>query len=192
MIRTEKEKVVQELTEKFRKAQAVYLADFQGLDVASITELRGQMRSESVEFLVVKNTLTRLALDEAGFQELKAFLEGPISLTFGYDDPVTPARILVDFGKKHERPEIRGGLLEGRFLTAEQVKSVASLPSRHELLSKVATLAQSPLAGFMNRCHGLLQKLTATIEALRVKRQNEKSEEDNVGQEDETVSEKGV
>lgn len=184
MLRPEKERIVQELTEKFQKAQSVYLADFKGLDVTSIMELRRNLRSESVEFLVVKNTLARLAIDEAGVHELRDFFEGPISVAFGYDDPVTPARILVDFSKKHERPEIRGGLLEGRVLTAEQIKEVASLPSKQELLIKIATLAQSPLAGFVNRCQGLLQKLVATIEALRVKRQNEGVGEEDVGQND--------
>ena len=173
MLRAEKEKIVEELAEKFQRAQGVYLADFAGLDVASITELRRKLRSASVEFLVVKNTLARLAVDQAGVPELKNFLEGPTSLAFGYDDPVVPVRVLADFAKKHERPKIRSGLLEGKVLTAEQIAGVASLPSREELLTKIATLARSPLAGFMSRCQGFLQKLVATVDALRMKRQEE-------------------
>ena len=173
MLRNEKEKVVQELAKKFQRAQGVYLADFTGLDVASITELRRKLRSVSVEFLVVKNTLARLAVDEAGLPELKDSFEGPTSLAFGYDDPIVPVRVLVDFAKGHERPTIRSGLVEGKLLTAEQITHVASLPAREELLAKIATLAQSPLVGFMHRCQRYLQKLVATVDALRVKRQEE-------------------
>ncbi|MFQ6091401.1 MAG: 50S ribosomal protein L10 [bacterium] len=173
MVRAEKEKVVQELAGKFQRAQGVYLADFTGLDVASITELRRRLRSASVEFLVVKNSLARRAVEQAGVLELRDFLVGPTCLAFGYEDPVVPARVLVGFAREHERPKIRSGLLEGRLLTAGEIGAVATLPSREELLAKIVTLTQSPLAGFVSRCRELLRKFVATVDALRAQRDNE-------------------
>jgi large subunit ribosomal protein L10 len=191
MLRTEKEKVVQDLVEKFQKAQGVYLADFKGLDVASITELRRKLRNAEVEFLVVKNTLAKLAVDEVGIPELKDFLVGPTSFALGYKDPIEPARVLVQFAREHERPQIRSALLEGQLLTAEQVADVASLPSKEELLAKIASLVQSPLAGFVYRCQGLLQKFVATLDAYRRKRDEGSSGEGEVGGEG-TSREEGV
>ena len=101
MLKTEKEKVVQELCDKLQRARGIYLADFTGLDVASITELRQKLRSASVELRVVKNTLARRAVDEAGIPELRDWFDGPICLAFGYDDPIVPARVLFDFVKDH-------------------------------------------------------------------------------------------
>jgi len=178
MLRAEKEKTVQELVEKFQNAQGVYLADYMGLDVASITDLRRKLRNANVEFFVVKNTLAKLAAEQAGIPELKDSFEGPTSLAFGYDDPIEPARVLVDFARKHKRPQIRSGMLEGQFLSAEQVAEVAALPSRDELLAKVAMLVQSPLTGFVYQCHGLLQKLVATLDAYRMKREEDAPEGD--------------
>jgi large subunit ribosomal protein L10 len=177
MLRAEKEKIVQELAEKLRRAQGVYLADFTGLDVASITELRRKLRSASVEFRVVKNTLARLAVEQAGVPELRDSLEGPTCLAFGYDDAVAPARVLVDFAKDHERPKIRSGFLEGRVLTLDEVSAVASLPSREQLLSRIVTLAQTPVAGFVSRCRGLLHKCVATVDALRTLRERQGGQE---------------
>lgn len=171
MRRNEKEKIIQELTEKLQRAQGIYISDYSGLDVASLTELRRKLASASVEFLVVKNTLARLAAEQAGVPEMNAYLEGPTSFALGYDDAVVPARVLADFIRTHAKPSIRTGLLEGRLLTAEQVAGVASLPSRDQLLTRIAGLAQSPLQGFVSRCQGILQKLVATLDALRVQKE---------------------
>jgi len=173
MLRTEKEKTVQELVEKFQKAQGVYIADYMGLDVESITDLRRKLRSADVEFFVVKNTLAKLAAEQAGIPELQDSFVGPTSLALGYDDPIEPARVLASFAKKHQRPQVRSGLLEGQLLSTEQVAEVAALPSRDELLAKVAMLVQSPLTGFVYRCHGLLQKFVATLDAYRHKRETD-------------------
>ena len=196
MLRPEKEKCVQELAEKFQKAQGIYLADFTGLDVATITELRRKLRGASVEFKVVKNTLARLAVDQAGVSELKDFLEGPICLAFGYDDPIVPARLLVEFARKHERPEIRSGFLEGRILTLDEISDVAQLPPREQLLAKIAALSQSPLIAFISRWRGFLQKFVATVEALRTEKEKEQGEkkedekEQGEGREGETKEDK--
>ncbi|UCE18497.1 MAG: 50S ribosomal protein L10 [Gemmatimonadota bacterium] len=184
MLKAEKERIVQELSDKFQRAQGVYLADFTGLDVASITELRHKLRSASVELRVVKNTLARLAVDEAGVSELKDLFEGPTCLAFGYDDPVVPARLLVDFAKDRELPKIRSGLLEGRVLTADEISEVANLPSKEELLAKIATLARNPLVAFVSRWQGFLQKLVATVDALRI----EKEKQGGVQKDDEDQS----
>jgi large subunit ribosomal protein L10 len=181
MRRNEKEKIIQELTEKLQRAQGIYIADYSGLDVASLTELRRKLASASVEFLVVKNTLARLAAEQAGVPEMNAYLEGPTSFALGYDDAVVPARVLADFIRKHEKPSIRTGLLEGRLLTAEQVAGVATLPSRDQLLAKIAGLAQSPLQGFMSRCQGMLQKLVATLDALRIQKQADEPPREDAG-----------
>ena len=121
MARPEKVAVVNEVYEKLTKAQSVVLVDFRGLTVQEATELRKKLREAGVELKVTKNTLTRLAAEKADLKDLHAYLEGPTALAFGYEDPVSPAKILSDFAKDHKKLELKGGVLEGRVIDQAMV-----------------------------------------------------------------------
>lgn len=169
--REAKREVVKELQQKFTSSQAVVLADYRGLNVKAMTDLRRRCREAGVEYRVVKNTLASLAARQAGLEGLEGLLLGPISLAFGYQDPVLPARVLSEFARDHKELEIRGGVLQGKVVGYEAVKSLADLPPREVLLARLVGGIQAPLAGLVAVLNGPLRQLAYALAA--VKRQRE-------------------
>ena len=169
MARPEKEAMVAELTEKLTATKAVFLTDFTGLDVEAMNQLRRQCRSMAAEYRVVKNTLTRFAAENAGFPELKEHLKGPTGLVLVDDDPTPVAKIIVDFGKEHDKLCIKVGLLEGKLISADEVRTAASLPSREVLIGQVLGGLNAPITGIVGVLGGLLVKLVRTIDAVAQK-----------------------
>lgn len=141
----EKKKIVEEITEKLKKSKTTVLTDYRGLNVAEVTELRKQLREAGVEFKVLKNTMSRRAAEAAGFTELEQHLVGPTAFAFSYEDVVAPAKVLYKFAKDHEALEIKAGLLEGEYVTVEQLKELADLPSYEGLLSMLLSVLQAPM-----------------------------------------------
>ncbi len=148
VIREEKVQTVNEIATKLRESQTTVVADYRGLSVAQVTELRKQLREAGVEFKVYKNTLTRLATKQEGLSELDQYLLGPNAIAFSKDDVVAPAKILVDFAKKNEQLEIKGGVIEGKVVGAAEIQALASLPSREGLLSMLLSVLQAPIRNF--------------------------------------------
>jgi large subunit ribosomal protein L10 len=148
VIREEKVQAVNEIATKLRESQTTVIADYRGLTVAEVTELRKQLREAGVEFRVLKNTLTRLATKKENLTELDQYLLGPNAIAFSKDDVIAPAKILVDFAKKNERLEIKGGVIEGKVVDADAIKALASLPSREGLLSMLLSVLQAPIRNF--------------------------------------------
>jgi len=144
-IREEKEQQVAEIAQKLKDSKTTIITDYRGLDVAEVTELRKTLREAGIEFKVLKNTLVRLATAESNLSEADEFLKGPTAIAFGYDDIVAPAKILVEFAKKHSALEIKAGVLEGKLLSEEEVKALATLPSRDGLLSMLLSVLQAPM-----------------------------------------------
>ena len=172
MIRTKQQKqdIVTSLVGRLRRASTVYVTDFTGLNVARVTDLRRRLRAAGVEYVVVKNTLALRALSEAQVAGLEPHLQGATALVLGGADPVAAAKVLSDFAKEHQKPAIKIGLVEGRTVTADQVKYLASLPSKPELLAQLGGALQAPLAGFVGALNGLLYMMVGALEALRTKR----------------------
>lgn len=173
MARPEKEAAVSELQEKFSKSQSVILADYRGLNVAEVTELRKKLREAGVEYKVVKNTLTSRAAKAANIEGLDQFLSGPTALAFGFNDVVAPAKILADFAKDHKKLELKGGVLEGKIIDLAAVKELASLPSREALLGQVAGLLQAPMRGLVTVLSGPLRNAVYALEAIRKQKAGE-------------------
>lgn len=171
--RQKKEELLQEIKEKLDRANVVVLADYRGLDVAAITKLRQQLRNSGSELKVSKNTLTLKAATELGFEGLEKYLEGPTAIALGYEDLVAPAKILSDFAKEYKVLEIKGGLLEGKAIDANEIKSLAALPSREVLLAKMLGSMQSPMYGFAGCLQGLLRNFVYALEAIRQQKENE-------------------
>jgi large subunit ribosomal protein L10 len=168
MNRTEKEQLVTELREKIKGAKALYYTDFTGLNVKRMTELRRRFRRAGVEYVVIKNTLALRAVNESGLVAER--LRGPTGVVIGRD-PVSAAKVLTDFAREFEqRPAVKGGLLEGRAINVEQVKRLAALPPREQLLAELAGGLQSPMAAFVGALNGLLDMFVGAVEALRAQR----------------------
>ncbi|OMP67957.1 50S ribosomal protein L10 [Domibacillus epiphyticus] len=143
-----KQALVGEIADKLKNSPSTVIVDYRGLSVAQVTELRKQLRDAGVEFKVYKNTMTRRAAEQAGITGLEEFLTGPNAIAFGSEDVVAPAKILNEFAKKNEALEIKAGVLEGNFVSVEEVKALAELPSREGLLSMVLSVLQAPIRNF--------------------------------------------
>src|SRR5674476_304031 len=133
MKRTDKEQLVVELKDKLQGAKSLYYTDFTGLNVKRMTELRRRLKRAGVEYVVIKNTLALRAGNESGLVGER--LKGPTGLVFG-TDPVAAAKVLTDFAREFEqKPAVKGGMLDGKSVDAAQVKKLASLPSREQMLA---------------------------------------------------------
>ena len=165
-----KEPVVQDIKVKLEASQGAVLADYRGLNVAEVTELRNKLREAGVEFKVVKNTLTRIAAHQIGLEGLDPYLEGPTAIAFGADDPVAPAKILSEFAKTHKDLELKAGVLEGKVIDLEGIKALANLPAREVLLAKVLGGMQAPMYGFAGVLQGTLRSLVYALNAVREKK----------------------
>ncbi|MBU3210172.1 50S ribosomal protein L10 [Clostridium algidicarnis] len=141
-----KEAKVSEIKEKLEKAQSVILSDYQGLTVEEDTELRQKLRASGVEYKVYKNKLVTLAAKELGLEGITEFLEGPVSIAFGYEDVTAPARILSDFAKTHKKIELKAGIVQGDIYDAEKVKQLASIPPKEVLIAKLLGSFKAPLS----------------------------------------------
>jgi large subunit ribosomal protein L10 len=143
----QKQQMVSEVTAKLQESSCTVVADYRGLTVAQVTQLRKNLREAGVEFQVLKNTLVRRATAEANLTELDAVLTGPTAVAFG-KDVVAPAKVLADFAKKNDKLQIKGGVVEGRVVDAAQLKALADLPSREGLLSMLLSVLQAPMRNF--------------------------------------------
>lgn len=144
----QKEAAVAEIADKLSKSATTVVADYRGLNVSQVTELRKQLREAGVEFQVLKNSLVRRATEGVGMSELNQVLTGPSAIAFSNDDAVAPAKILNDFAKKNEALKLKGGVVEGKVVDALQIKALAELPSREGLLSMLLSVLQAPVRNF--------------------------------------------
>jgi len=170
--RTQKGEIVTGLAERLSRSPALYVTDFTGLPVKRMTELRRKLRGVGVGYVVVKNTLAARAFREVKIAGLDDVLAGATGLVFATPDPVGAAKILSDFHKEFQQPTVKAGLLEGRRITGEEIKRLATLPSREALLAQLAGAFQAPMAGFVGALNGLLLQWLGALEALRVQRGN--------------------
>ena len=160
-----KEKIA-ELKAILAEAKGLYLADFTGIDVEAVNELRNKLRDAEVHYHVIKNRLAIRAAEEAGIAGLKEHFTGPTAIAYSNEDPIVPAKILQDFADDGGKMLIKSGYMDGKVLPADEVQVIAKLPSRDELLSKVVGSVQSPLYGFIAVLNGLLRGLVGVLSAV--------------------------
>jgi len=158
--KAQKQEMVTGLSAQLAGAPTLFVTDFTGLDVAQITSLRRKLRAAG-------------ALTDAQRAGIEPHLAGPTALVLGGADPVAPAKVLTEFAKEHEKPRVKIGLVEGKTVTADQVKQLASLASKPELLAQLGGVLQSPMAGFVGALNGLLYMMVGALEALKNNRVGE-------------------
>jgi large subunit ribosomal protein L10 len=168
-----KEETVNDLSQQMSAAKSIVLADFTGLDVASVTQLRRSLRSASVDYRVVKNRLAKRAASDAGLSSLEEFFSGPTAMAFGLDDPLEPVRVLQKFVDTGGKIAIKSGFMDGQVLSPEQVKDLASLPSKDELIAKMIGAVQSPMYGLVGVFSTLLRNLAGVVSAIEEAKKQE-------------------
>jgi large subunit ribosomal protein L10 len=171
MARPDKVAAVAELAGKFAESNAAVLTEYRGLTVSQLKELRTSLRDHAT-YAVVKNTLTKIAVKEAGIEGLDAALAGPSAIAFVTGDPVAAAKVLRDFAKAHHNLVLKGGVLEGRALDAQEVVKLADLDSREVTLAKVAGVVKASLYKAAYMFTAPAGKTVRTIDALREKQES--------------------
>jgi len=169
---SKKREIINDLSSKMKEAKAVVFADYRGLTVEQDTELRSALRKAGVEYRVVKNTLTRFAAKENGFDELSEYLNGPTSMAFSVSDPVAPAKILNEYAGKFEKLELKVGVVEGKVIDVNGIKALAELPPKEVLIAKVLGGFNAPISGLVNVLNANIRGLVVALNAIAEQKAN--------------------
>lgn len=168
-----KKQVVEEIKEKIESSQGIVLVDYRGLNVSEASELRKKFREANVDYKVYKNTLMRFAFKEAGLEEFNEYLTGPNAVAFGMDDPVAAAKVTSEYAKENEKLEIKAGVVDGKIIDIEGVKSLADLPSKEVLIAQVLGGLNGPISGLVNVLQGSIRNLVYALNAVKEKKEAE-------------------
>ncbi len=174
MNRAEKQTFVDDFRAKVQEAPVLYLTDFSGLDVKSMTILRQRLRDAGAEYLVVKNRLVKLAIADLDLPDISEALLGPTGVVLGYEGIVEPAKAISDFAKEHDdKPVFKLGILDKQVVTAAEIQRLAKLPPREQLLAELAGALEAPMAALASALEGKLQEMSGLLDALREQKEGE-------------------
>lgn len=140
-----KAKAVDEATERFNNAQSAIVVDYRGLTVAEVTDLRKQLREAGVSMSVIKNKILTRAAEKAGYEDLNDTFVGPTAVAFSDEDAIAPAKILKKFADSHDALSLKGGMVEGKVASLDEINEYATMPSREDLLSMLASALSDPM-----------------------------------------------
>jgi len=174
MKRTEKESFVEDFRERMQESPAIFLTDFTGLDVKSMTVLREELKKTGAEYLVVKNRLLMRALQDTELPDLSDWLTGPTGVVLGHSGPVVAAKAVTDFAKSHDdRPAFKVGVLvlDNAVLDPGQIERLAKLPPRDDLLAMLAGALEGPMAALAGALEAKLQEMAGLLKALQEKQE---------------------
>jgi len=171
--RQEKERLVEELHEKFKEVKALILTDFTGLEVAQLNKLRRRLQEQGIEYRVVKNTLLHLASRDTALEVLAEHFVGPNAIVLSYDDPVVAAKAVADFRKEEPDLEIKAGFVEGRVLGAEEIRALATLPSRDVLLAKLLGILKAVPSRLVGVLSAPMRELVGVLTAIKDEKEKE-------------------
>ena len=171
-----KQAVVAQLKEQLESAKGVVLTSYKGLTVAQDTELRRELREAGVSYHVVKNTMLRIAAKEAGIEGIEEHLEGTTAFAFSTEDAVAPAKVICGFIKKNKLEDaevltVKVGMVEGKVIGVDEVKALAALPSREELIAKLLGSMNAPISNTVNVLQGVIRNAVYVLDALRAQKE---------------------
>lgn len=167
MATQEKISQVQDLTNSIKEAKAIYISDFKGMTVAQMTSFRKKVRDAGLSFKVVKNTMTKIALNNSGYSGMDDLLTGPTAVAFSYKDPVMPAKIIKESFAEMGFPILKGGFLEGKLVTREEINRIADLPPKEALLGQLAGTLAAPITGFMFVGNNILSGFLRVLSSIK-------------------------
>ncbi|MDK2919819.1 MAG: large subunit ribosomal protein [Candidatus Petromonas sp.] len=166
-----KKQLVQEIKDNISNSQAVVLVDYRGLNVEEVTELRKKFREAGVQYKVYKNTMMRFAFKDAGLEDFNKYLTGPNAIAYSLEDAVAPAKISYEFSKEHKNLEIKAGVVDGKVIDFEGVKSLADLPPKEVLIAQVLGGLNGPISGFANVLQANIRNLVYALNAIKEKKE---------------------
>ncbi|MCS6936646.1 MAG: 50S ribosomal protein L10 [Candidatus Bipolaricaulota bacterium] len=169
----EKEQIVAALEERLKRSQGFVLTNFEGLTASEMSALRRELRQKGLEYLVVKNALAQIAVQRLGVTNVESYFRGPTGLCIGYDDGIAAFKAAQELTKKYEKYKIKGGVLEGRAVSAQEALELAKLPGRHELLGMVVGALQAPIQQMVGTLNALLQNFVSVLDEVRKKRESQ-------------------
>lgn len=167
LTRSDKEQLLAEYEQGLKTAPHAFVLGYQGIKVPQVTALREKVRQSGGQYVVVKNTLALRAIDGAGLAPLKEQFVGPTAVVYTDGDPVSLAKALTEFAKDVPAIQFKGGMVEGRTIAADQIKDIASLPSREELIAKLLFLLQSPITSFVRVLAAVPQSFVMVLDQIR-------------------------
>ncbi|MEW5746982.1 MAG: 50S ribosomal protein L10 [Nitrospirota bacterium] len=165
-----KSQQIAELTEKFSRSKAVVFTEYKGLTVAEISDLRKLLKEAGAEYKVAKNTLVTIAAKGTPIESAKDSFIGPTGIAFGYDDPIAAAKKVLEFAGKNEKLKVKGGIVEGKLFSTEDLKAVSKLPPREVLLSMMAGTFQAPLSKLAGALNATLTQFAYALSSLKDKK----------------------
>lgn len=163
----QKKEIVAELKERLERSQVAILADYKGLDVAAMNDLRRKLRADDIEFRVVKNTLLLRAAQDTDTALLKDHFKGPSAVALSYEDPVAPAKILTQFAKDNDQLEIKAGVMSGKVLDLTDLKALAALPSKEVLLGQLAGVLNAVPTSFVRALAEIPRQMLNVLNAIK-------------------------
>ena len=166
MNRTEKEQIVQELAQRLTETQAIFLADYRGINVDQATQLRRELTQAGVEYRVVKNSLLNLAAQGTSSEDLQSYCKGPTAIALSGTDPVAPAKILSKFAKEIDAFELKAGVLSGKLMSVAEINALAELPSREQLLAMALSSMNAPITNFVGTMAAIPRSLVQVLNAI--------------------------
>jgi large subunit ribosomal protein L10 len=167
MVTEPKKEEVEELRDKFERAEGVVLSNYRGIPANDMVELREAFTKEGVEYRVVKNTLAAIAAEQAGLDELPDLFDGPIAVAVGYDDPVLPFKITSDTAEKYDAFSAKGGVIEGDLVAPDEIEAISNLSSKEELLASFAAGLKSPIRKLAFLLKAKVRDLTVVLDQVR-------------------------
>ena len=173
MNREDKAAIVADLSSKFEKAQIAIVTDYRGLTVSALEGLRRELKKSNSELRIAKNTLLKRAVQGTSFEGLQDFLKGTTALTVSYDDPVAPAKALTEFAKENPQLEIRTAVLDGKVLSADDLKALSSLPSKEVLLAQALSVMNAVPTSFVRVLNAVPSSFVYTLQAIKDKKEQE-------------------
>ncbi len=171
MKRSEKEQIIVTVKQRAERAKSMFFADFTGITVQEVSELRREFRKSGVDYQVVKNTLAKKALAEmTGFDKVVGHLQQPTAIAFGYDDPVAPAKIIKKFREKNNKLRVKVCVVENRVYEGAQLDEIAKLPTRNEIIAGILGSIQAPVSGVVGAINAVMRDLISVIDAIEKKK----------------------
>lgn len=164
--------MVDEYADRFKGSSSIFVTEFRGLTNKELKDLRKNLKLASAHYLIVKNSICRSALKKLELNNLADMITGCCALSYGQDDPVPISKTLVSFSKDNRNLKLKGGYVDGQIITEDTIKELAALPPREVLLAKLITCINSPIAGFVLACSGIVKKLLYVLNDLLKNKEN--------------------
>ena len=172
--RSERTETIAVLEKEFTDATGIYMTDFTGINVEKITKFRADMKNSGVKYLVVKNTLARIAFEKCGLDQLIPYLKSPIGMAITKGDAVTPAKVIKDFRKNNKNLlDLKVAFIDGNLFSGDEAARIADLPSREVLLSQLLSCLKAPMTGLAGSLNGILTNFAGTLQAVVLKKESE-------------------